>query len=87
MVGNAGTTKAAVACAGEGDADSACYVAHHRGVGLLPFLGEFLCNAFEDSFRFSCKDSVCGCYEGGKVPALGVAGFEVLPLFLIFFLP
>jgi hypothetical protein len=53
----------------------------------LPFLGEFLGNAFEDSFRLSCKDAIIRGYEGGKVPALGLAGFEVLPLLVIFLLP
>jgi hypothetical protein len=53
----------------------------------LPFLGEFLGNAFEDSFCFSCKDAISRGYEGGKVPALGLAGFEVLPLLVIFLLP
>ena len=53
------------------------------GVGLFPLVGEFCGDGSEDGFCFPTEATVGRHDEGGKVSALGLAGFEILALFAL----
>ena len=69
----------------EGDADAGADVAHDSGEWLLPFVGEFLANGFEEGSGFAAEEAVGGRNEGCKVAPLLEAGLEVVFLLAGFF--
>ena len=82
---DARASEAAVAGTSEGDADASADVAHDSGERLLPFVGEFAADCFEEVSCFTSKEPIGGCYKGCKVAALLEAGLEVMFLLSRFF--
>ena len=67
LVGDPGTTEAAVASPGKGDADTRIDVAHNCRVGLLPFLGEFVSYSFEEGAGFTTEEPISRGNKGSEV--------------------